>query len=566
MLAFAAPWFLLGLLGVPLVILLHFIRRARRVRRVSALWLWGAQEAPSRRARFNPNLLLLLQILTVLFASLGAAQPALGLTGREVAVIVDGSAAMGATDQTGGITRLAVAQREAADLMRGSSRVTLVRAGLSATLLASGSRDTALSALEGVAAADSRADLAGALALARSVAPNAEVHLYTSSGAPAGFVGTLHRVLGGGENIGITAFALRGKQVFAALESNRVAPTTVNLTLERDGRRVLSASVRVPGGSRAVWTPQLTVTPGVYHLRADSPDALALDNDAYASVSNVRALVTPSQDDVLRAVVSVPGVRAAVQNVPPSTASGYDLVVLVGAVPKSLPSGQYLIFAPLPTQREAAQLGAPTRVTRSDPTDGLLRFADLEGVRARLSNVPPPVIPDGEWRTVAAAGERAFVSRGEGPGVRAVYIAAHPLESDLRRLPAFPVLVFNLIQEFAQARVVNLGAGLPAGNVFYNGQNAGELARALLPGIYEIGRTRIVANLSSSEVTRLVTGTSGTQVIGTPSAAERSSATPAPSSIGVWLLVLALVALGLEAALRGGFNWNTLRPGKRVNA
>jgi hypothetical protein len=559
MLAFTAPWFLLGLLGVPVVILLHFIRRARRVRRVSALWLWGAQEAPSRRARFNPNLLLLLQILTVIFASLGAAGPVFGGLGREVAVIVDASGAFAATDQANGDSRLAVALREASGVVRGSSRATVVRAGLSATLLTSGSSDEATRALEGVVAADSRADLAGALGLVRSVAPNAEVHLWTSSDAPAGFNGTLHRVLGGGENVGITAFALRGQQVFAALESNAVAPKTVNVNLERDGKRVLSVALRVPGGSRATWTPKLEITPGTYRLRLEGRDALILDDEAYASVSTVRALVTPSQDDVLRAVVSVPGVRAAVQDVPPSTASGYDLVVLVGAVPKSLPPGQYLIFAPLPTEREAAALGAPTRVTSSDPTDAVLRFADLEGVRARISSVAPPVIPDGSWRAIASAGERAFVLRGEGPGVRAVFIAAHPLESDLRRLPAFPVLVYNLVQEFGGARNVPLGSSLPAGNVFFNGANAGAITRALLPGVYDIGRTRVTANLVSSAATRLPTGTSTVQTIGTLETSGRSSAAPLASSLGALLLLLALVALALEAALRGGFDWDTLR-------
>ena len=551
MLSFVAPWFLLGLLLIPAVIALHFIRRARRVRQVSALWLWGASEAPSQRARFNPNILLLLQILTVLLACFGAAGPLFQSGEREVAVIIDSSAAMSATDVAP--SRLEAAKSAAAAVMRGAGRVVLVRAGLSAKLVSASSSDLALRGLEGLVAADSRSDLTGALALVRSVAPNAELHLFTALEPPAGFTGTLHRVLGAGENIGITAFALRGKQVFAAVESNLTAPRTVTVTLERDGKRLLSQALRVPGGSRAIWTPQLTLETGAYRFSIASKDALLLDNEAFAVVSSVRVLVSPAQDDVLKVVVSVPGVRAVVQGVPPSTSAGYDVVMLTGAQPKTLPPGQYVIFAPLPTEREAKTLAPATRVTRSDATDGLLRFASLEGVRVRLSSLAPPLIPDGSWRGIAFAGERAFVWRGDGPGVRAVYIAAHPLESDLRRLPAFPVLIFNILQEFAAPVPLLLGAGLPAGDAVLNGKQTSGIRQALLPGVYEIGRQRFTANLTSSQLTRLNTGASSTAQIGKALETSRSSAIPSSSSSAVWLLALALLALLLEAVLRGEF-------------
>ena len=551
MLSFVAPWFLLGLLLIPAVIALHFIRRARRVRQVSALWLWGASEAPSQRARFNPNILLLLQILTVLLATLGAAGPLLQTGGREVAVIIDSSAAMSATDVAP--SRLEAAKGAAAELMRGAGRVVLVRAGLSARLLSAGPSELALRGLGEVVAADSRSDLSGALALVRSVAPNAELHLFTALEPPVGLVGTLHRVLGTGENIGITAFALRGKQVFAALESNQSAPRTVTVTLERDGKRVLSQALRVPGGSRAIWTPQLTLESGAYRLSIDAKDALLLDNEAYAVVSSVRVLVSPAQDDVLKAVVSVPGVRAIVQGVPPSTSAGYDVVMLTGAQPKTLPPGQYVIFAPLPTEREAKTLSPTTRVTRSDATDALLRFASLEGVRVRLSSLEPPLIPDGSWRGIAFAGAKPFVWRGDGPGVRAVYIAAHPLESDLRRLPAFPVLIFNILQEFAAPVPLALGAALPAGDMVLNGKNTSGIRQALLPGVYQIGRQRFTANLASSQMTKLNTGVSSAAQLGRALETNRSSAIQPSSSSAAWLLALALVALLLEAALRGEF-------------
>ncbi len=552
MLSFAAPWFLLGLLLLPVVVLLHFIRRARRERTVNALWLWGEEEAPSRRARFNPNLLLLLQLLTVLFSIVGAAGPLLNATGHEVVVIVDAGAPMTASDLGG--SRLETAKRDAAGLIRGASRATLIRAGLAATVRASGAPGDVLRGLEGLAAGDSRADLRGALSLARSVAPNAELHLFTGAEPPVGFAGTLHRVLGGGANVGITAFALRGNQVFAAVESNAVAPQTVRISLERDGKPILNGDLRVPAGTRAIWTPRLTVTPGTYRVTINVKDALSLDNEAFAAVSSARVLVSPPQDDVLRAVVSVPGVRGVVQDVPPSTPAGFDVVVLVGAVPKVLPPGQYVIFAGLPPLKlPKGQVASPlTRVTRADATDNLLRFANLEGVRARISKTDLPLIPDGSWQPIAFAGQTPFILRGEGGGVRAVYIASHPLESDLRSLPAFPVLIYNALQEFVGATPLPLGSSLGDGELFFNGRSAPGLRQGLLPGVYELGRQRWVLNLASGDATRLVTGQSSVTKIGQAQSSARGSAAPNPSEVGLWLLLLALLALLLEAFLRGG--------------
>ena len=164
------------------------------------------------------------------------------------------------------------------------------------------------------------------------------------------------------------------------------------------------------------------------------------------------------------------------------------------------------------------------------------------------------MIPDGSWRGIAFAGAKPFVWRGDGPGVRAVYIAAHPLESDLRRLPAFPVLIFNILQEFAAPVPLPLGAALPAGDAVLNGKNTSGIRQALLPGVYEIGRQRFTANLASSQMTKLNTGASSAAQLGTALATSRSSAIQPASSSAAWLLALALVALLSEAALRGEFS------------
>jgi Ca-activated chloride channel homolog len=441
--SFGAPWFLLGLVLVPIVLWLHFIRQAKRVREVSALWLWSSEEAPERRARFNPNILLLLQILTVLFASLGAAGLRFVGDTREQVFIVDASASMTATDLTP--NRLERAKTQIRGQLDG--RVTLIRAGLSATILSS-AEDTPQqrqTALERLAAGDSNSSLESALALAQSIAPQAEITVYSSAAPVANFRGTWERILGNGLNVGIAAFAIRGAQVFASLESNQNTPINAEVKLTRDNKPVAQTTLKVPAGGSVTWTPQIKLEAGIYTLELAKPDALMLDNQAYAALLSSRVLVSPPQDDVLRALVSVPGIRTAARDTPPITARGYDAVVLVGAVPKALPEGNYIIFAPLPDKNQTPKL---ERITRADSTDSLLRFVALEGVRVRRSSVPPPALPEGgAWTPIAYVGSQPLIWRGVGANVQAVYVAAHPLESELRKFPAFPVLLFNILQE-----------------------------------------------------------------------------------------------------------------------
>jgi von Willebrand factor type A domain/Aerotolerance regulator N-terminal len=552
---FVAPAFLLGLLFVPVVLWLHFVRRAGRERRVNALWLWTNEVSASQRARFMPNVLLALQLIGVITASIGAAGPRLELPGRDLVIVLDASASMTAADM-GAVnqpaSRLSVAAHEANTLFGNARKILIVRAGLTASVLAgpSSDRNEIRAALEKIQAGDSSSDLEGALRLARSLVPNADLHLFTSLEPPKSFRGTLHTIRGNGENVGITAFALRGTQAFVALESNLQTPRNATVRLERNGVMVARNAIRVPAGARATWLPKINIESGEYKASLENTsdserlDALELDDNAFAVIGAGRVLIAPPQDDVSRAVVSVPGVRAVTQNLPPNSSAGWGAIVLVGRIPKRLPPGNYLIFAP--PEPPGRLLGKLEPITAWDASAPELRFASLDGVQARISSQAAPEIADGGWTVLARAGQKTFVARGEGPGVRAVYIASDPSDSDLRLRPAFPVMVFNILSSYLNVPAKALGSRLPSIDPSIE-------VRAVEPGLFEAGNTRFVANLASSEQTRLPTGTSSvTEISPDGQPVESSSSLPAntPAAWTWLLLALALIALGLEAVLR----------------
>src|SRR5204862_1036450 len=148
---FASPLALLGLLFVPAVVAMYLLRLRRRESVVPSTLLWqrlvADVEANAPWQRLRRSLLLLLQLLLVLVLALLAARPFLerpaGLA-RDLVLVVDASASMGATDETP--DRLTVAKAKAIDALRdlpGGGHVSVIAAGRTARVIANGTSDLA---------------------------------------------------------------------------------------------------------------------------------------------------------------------------------------------------------------------------------------------------------------------------------------------------------------------------------------------------------------------------------------------------------------------------------------
>ena len=83
--SFTSPWFLLGLLGLALPILIHLLTRQQQTRlRFSAVYLLQqAQKNSVRKSRPNKLLLLLLRCLAITFLCLALAHPILSSGGLD---------------------------------------------------------------------------------------------------------------------------------------------------------------------------------------------------------------------------------------------------------------------------------------------------------------------------------------------------------------------------------------------------------------------------------------------------------------------------------------------------
>ena len=143
------PLALLGLLFVPAVVAMYLLKLRREERVVPSTLLWqrlvADVEANAPWQRLRRSLLFLLQLLLVLILVLLAARPFIerpaGLA-RDIVLVVDTSASMGATDLTP--NRLSAAKEAALNALRdlpAGGKVSVVEAGRTARIVAAGSSD-----------------------------------------------------------------------------------------------------------------------------------------------------------------------------------------------------------------------------------------------------------------------------------------------------------------------------------------------------------------------------------------------------------------------------------------
>ena len=123
---FLFPLGLLGLIGIPILIIVYIIKSKYAEITVSSIFIWRLSEKFLKRR--NPlNKLtgiigLILQLLMVAVLSFAIAHPIITLSGaaNEYCFVIDGSASMRMTDSEGN-TRFDIAKQEIEDIIDGAS-------------------------------------------------------------------------------------------------------------------------------------------------------------------------------------------------------------------------------------------------------------------------------------------------------------------------------------------------------------------------------------------------------------------------------------------------------------
>ncbi len=582
---FTSPLALLGLLFIPVVVAMYLLKLRRDEAVVPSTLLWTRLltdvEANAPWQKLRRSLLLLLQLLLVAILALLAARPFVerpaGLA-RDLVLIVDTSASMGATDVVP--DRLSVAKDAAIEALRDlptGGKVSVIAADRTARIVVNSSSDLARvrQAIEGITVSPARGDLGDALELASKLAArsgDAQVLVATDAalaGAPTTEVRAPVKVLQVGRDRKNQAIVALAVKVAPSGVTRSVFISIANLDVERASRRlevwsgdrlievrdvVLDAQARtdivlddVPDDVGAIEVRLAGADPQV----TTAPDQLAIDDRAWAIIPSVRTrliLVVGEGDPYLETALSyLPNAElfgVAPKDYGPATQRKdglpWDLVIFEGFLPTTLPDAPILAIAP----PRSSPLGAVTGTLKNpgiatlDPDEPVLRYVDLSTTHiAEATKLTTP-----EWARTIIPGPKGspLLYAGSRDGLPTAVLAFEPRQSDLPLQVAFPILVANLTGELLGGSTAPTDAiepGTPVALVIPPGASglivtapdgtvtefvrasstdaAVTYAGAVQPGIYV--------------VTPIVDATDPTP---SPSAGSSGSASPAPSGSG----------------------------------
>lgn len=480
------------------VILLYMLRLRRREVVVSSTFLWQQvvrdREANTPWQRLRRNLLLFLQLLIIALLVLALARPAVltpSISAGRTAILLDASASMNASDGRPG-TRFEAAVRVARDLIgtaNADNEFSIIRAGTAAEVLTpfTADRQALAAALDAAGAGQGGADWETAFTLAAGTqgADSYSTVIYSDGGgelsnAP-GLPGEVrYEPVGASDrNLAITALAVRAlpgqsPQLYAQVENFSGVDADVIFDLRVDGELLDAQRLTVPASS-VLPVVSNRLPAGFEAVRAgltapadagNWPDDLALDDAAYTVANDAHTrrilLISPGGNRFLeQALGSLPGVQTVTSRPEAGIPSaGFDLIVLDGWLPETLPDTDLLIVNP-PNSSELFTVGrtlerpadgspGPAGNIRSTGADPRLRFVDLSGVNLlRFRDV------NAEWadELVVADGGPLLLA-GDTGGRQVAILTFDVRESDLPLQIAFPVLMASLVNWYAPQDLV----------------------------------------------------------------------------------------------------------------
>jgi hypothetical protein len=491
------PLALLGLLFIPAVIAMYMLKLRRNEAVVPSTLLWTKLltdvEANAPWQRLRRSLLLLLQLLLVLILVLLAARPFLerpaGLA-RDIILVVDTSASMGATDVLP--NRLEGAKSAAIEALKElptGGKVSVIAAERTARIVANETSDLGRvrQAIGGLQPTSTTGDLGDALELAAKLAKrsgDAQILVATDgalASTPTAQIDAPISVLPVGRDrknqaivalavrtdpsaltqsafIGVANMDLEAAQRRLEVYGDGILIEAQDLTLDPQTRHDVVIDDITNGRQRTINVLEVRLTGADPEATGDA-DQLALDDRAWAIVPTTQErtiLVVGQGDPYLETALSkLPNVdlwTASMADYARNSEGSpegkpWDLIVFEGELPADIPNVPILAIAPDRSSPLGQVNGILTNpgIGRLNPDEPILSFVDLSTLH--IAETARMTLPD--WARSVIPGPRGapLLYVGERDGLRTAVLAFDPRQSDLPLQVAFPVLLANLTGE-----------------------------------------------------------------------------------------------------------------------
>ncbi len=487
------------------ILLLYMLRLRRREVLISSTFLWRQvvqdTEANTPWQRLRRNLLLFLQLLILLLLVLALTRPFVTvptISAGKIALLIDASGSMTATDMDGG-ARFAAALEQARQIvnnMNPQDVISLIRVAEAAEPLTAYTADKneLRRAIDNMTVGQGAGDWDTALTLAAAGAAGAENFsivmisdggLGAAASLPANIPRPIYAPVGqSANNVAITALATRAlaggaPQLFAQVTNYGDQPAEISLVIRLDDVLRLSRSGAIPPRSQLPIPFAEPINEPFETLEAaltfdnDVDDFLTLDNRAWTvqnTVNTRRAYYVSGAGNLFleQALRSLPGLQTFRGNPENRSlpADDYDLYVFDGWLPNELPDGDMLLVNPpntTPLFSVGAARGPADHIAVSAEESPITAFVDLDEMSLLA------------YRAVSADWARSLIQAPAGPvllagEINAQQIAILPFDlrdSNLPLLIAWPVLMANLLDWFSPADIVPLPDGLRVGEVLF---------------------------------------------------------------------------------------------------
>ena len=475
---------------IGIIVLLYVLRLKRKERVVSSTLLWQSAvrdlQANAPWQKLRSSLLMWLQILFLVLAVFALARPAIKVLaggGQTIAIIMDSSASMAATDVAP--SRFGFAKSEANRLVNALSsgdEALLISSGAQTRVLAplTSGKNQLKSAINNTRTSDTNCNLREAIVLASSLLKskkNARIYVL-SDGAVAPISDLSLKNLDlqfvkigvRNDNLAITATDVRRgygstqAQIFATVRNFSNKEKTIKLELSRDGELVAVRPLTIPAnGSQSQLFDDVNFSSGLFSVSFDEKDDLLSDNIAYATLEApraIRVLLLSNGNLFLEKALNVdPNVQLTRGSTPSAATGDYDVVVCDGIAPIK-PNANQLVFniatdlSPI-TKSGIAQAPSVADWDRKHPVTRYSSWSDVRFARAQAVQLK------GWGKAVLEAERTPLIVAGERGGKRVVWCGFDVRETDLPLRVAFPIFITSSLRWLTAKRGAGEADGQP---------------------------------------------------------------------------------------------------------
>lgn len=466
-------WPLVFLLLIPAIILLYMLKQKAREYPFSSSMLWreifNNIEATTPWEKLKKNLLMFLQILTVLLLILALMAPYLKHGGRKydnVVIVLDTSASMG-IQYNEERTRMEEAVERACDYVDSLSetaQVTILTANQETGIIKTNVTDKSelKKALRNLTLTDMSGDAGAAVSVVQSMANQWEQYeavFFTDSPVELGNLEaqvinlytdynnlSMDYISYGMEydETGTPSLTVIGKITNGTSED-----VTTDINLYGDDVLLMVQSVQVPAASsQVVYFEQVDFNGRVLTAEINNKDDLQADNKAYATLNEDTQkrvlLVTEDNMFLEKAVVNVSWVDlyktnqlSAVNN-----SEKFDLYIFDGMMPETLPEqGNVICFQP-PTGGDVTIQDTLTNVNLVFMDTEITKYvSDFSFGVSEAAEYERPIWAD----SFISSGDGCAGYFGENNGRRIAVLGFDIHHSDLALQAEFPILISNLM-------------------------------------------------------------------------------------------------------------------------